>query len=171
VSATRSWTASTRPRLPDPEHNYETLVHDPRALRPDTLSPAANGYLCFRRTNSTARQAPRRQGSAEKAVQPLPGESRCRPGAPPAGVDGHRRAAWKDRAPVDGCRPFRPRLYFRQATQGVSPQRACRAVTSLSTLLISSREAPGRTATTRASTASSGTSCSTASCSGWLSLT
>jgi hypothetical protein len=37
------------------------------------------------------------------------------------GIDGNRRAAWEARAPVGGCRPFRPLPYFSSGRSGSVP--------------------------------------------------
>jgi sugar lactone lactonase YvrE len=48
-----------------PDGRYETLVHDPRALWPDTLSLAADGYLYFT-ANQLHRQARFQNGKDER---------------------------------------------------------------------------------------------------------
>lgn len=48
-----------------PDGQYETLVHDPRALWPDTLSLAADGYLYFT-ANQLHRQARFQNGKDER---------------------------------------------------------------------------------------------------------
>ena len=48
-----------------PDGQYETLVHDPRALWPDTLSLAADGYLYFT-ANQLHRQARYQNGKDER---------------------------------------------------------------------------------------------------------
>jgi sugar lactone lactonase YvrE len=52
----------------NPDGRYETLVHDPRALWPDTLSMAADGHLYF--TANQLHRQPRFQGGRDERAKP-----------------------------------------------------------------------------------------------------
>jgi sugar lactone lactonase YvrE len=51
-----------------PDGTYETLVHDPRILWPDTLSVAADNYLYF--TNNQLERMPRFHGGKDRRQKP-----------------------------------------------------------------------------------------------------
>ena len=59
--STRPTTSRTRSSAACPTGQYETLVHDPRVLWPDTLSVARDGYLYFT-ANQLHRQARYHEG-------------------------------------------------------------------------------------------------------------